>query len=118
MTEIKFTVNQFDKIKISANYFTEIKILLLAEKSLEDITKLEVVSSMPMLWYCNGLIFTYAVLERDDRPDEVVYVTHFYWCKSEIKKESKWEGHSVVIHDSSNVPLFEVITQRLQEKNE
>lgn len=104
-----------NKVKFSFNYFHEIKILLLAEKSLEDITKLEVVSQMPMLCYCNGLVFTYAISEKDDRPDEVVFFNYFYYCKSEKIKESKWNGHSVEVHDASNISLFEIITQKVQE---
>lgn len=103
-------------VEFSANYFKEIKILLLAEKSFSDITKAEVVEPMPVLYYCNSYIFSCEIEQKDDRPDDVIYLNYFYYCKSEKIDSSKWNGHSVEVHDVSNVPLFEVITRKFQER--
>ena len=104
-------------VKFSANYFDEIKILLFAEKTLSDITKLEVVGQMPMLNYCNGFVFASSVIQRDDRPDDVVYLNYFYYTKSEKIESSKWNGHAVEVHDATGVKLFEEITTKIKVIN-
>jgi hypothetical protein len=106
------------KIKFVANYFTEIKIESLAELDVQRITKQEATDQEPVLSWCNGLLFNYLFSEKNpEESDKIIRFDYFFYAKSENIEESKWNGHSVEVHDLTGVPLFEYITKKVQERN-
>ena len=105
-------------MKISANYFTEIKIQSLAELDIVRITKQEVTDKEPFLVYCNGLIFNYSFAEKNpEEPDTLIRFDYFYYAKSEKITVSTFNNFSIEVHDFSGIPLFEEITKKILEKD-
>jgi hypothetical protein len=104
-------------VKFSMNYFTEIKITSLAELDVLRITKQEATDREPILSWCNGLIFNHVFAEKNpEESDQIIRFEYFYYAKSPKVESSSWNSYKVEVHDLTNVPLFEVITQKLQEK--
>lgn len=104
-------------MKFSANYFDEIKIQSLAELDVTRITKQEATDKEPVLAWSNGLLFNYLISEKN--PEEsvgIIRFDYFYYTKSQKIDSSKWNGHSVEVHDFTGVPLFEEITKKIQER--
>ena len=103
-------------MKISANYFTEIKIQSLAQLDVQRITKQEATDKEPVLSWCNGLLFNYSFAEKNpEEPDTLIRFDYFYFAKCEKITTSIWNGYTIEVHDFSGVPLFENIAKYVQE---
>ena len=107
-------------MKVTLNPITEIKISHLHRTTVENITKIEAISEIPKLQWCNGILFSLYEFGVDELDIEctkgIFHIDTFRYAVCEKKIEiSKWNGYAVEVMDYSNHSTFEELTKQVLE---
>lgn len=105
-------------MKVSLLEITEIKISHLFKTSVEELTKMEAISSDPQLFWCNGILFSATENNTDSVSkkifDGLFLIDSFSYALSEKITVSKWNGYSVEVIDTTGHTSYDAVTKAIQ----
>ena len=96
----------------------EIIITSVMKTSVENLTKIEAISSEPKLSWCNGILFNvYGFSNKEIELKELEGIhyfsqLHYAECKEKIDV-SKWSGYAVEVIDQTGHTTFEGLTKAI-----
>lgn len=107
-------------MKVAINNITEIHISHCHKTSIENLTKSEAVTQQPILFWCKGYLYSLSGFENDEltvkKTKGIWYIDSLTYSKSEKIQQSKWNGFSVEVIDSTGDPIIEKLFESLEDK--
>ena len=106
-------------LKVTLNPIKEIIVFNIHNTTVENLTKNEAISPVPILHWCNGILFSVAAVSNDQiflsQKDGIEYLDTVTYAYSDYITESKWNGYTIEVQNMSGHSTFEVLTKSLLE---